>query len=51
MNTKSSDNQQTTYRDRKSGKRRDLEKEAQIEMEKQEAQNKINAKYSTWSKG
>ncbi|XP_014211494.1 BUD13 homolog [Copidosoma floridanum] len=43
--------EQVVIRDRRTGKRRNLEREAEEARKKQEAQNEINAKYSEWGKG
>lgn len=38
-------------RDRKTGRRRDFEREAAEEKEKNKEQEEINAKYAVWGKG
>lgn len=43
--------QSVVQRDRKTGRRRDFEKEAADQMEKNKAQEEINAKYAVWGKG
>lgn len=43
--------QTTVIRDRKTGRKRDLDKELAEKWEKQKAQDEIDAKYAQWGKG
>ncbi|CAB0043937.1 unnamed protein product [Trichogramma brassicae] len=43
--------QSTVVRDRKTGRRRNLEREAEYHREKQQEQEEINAKYAQWGRG
>lgn len=43
--------QSTVIRDRRTGRRRDLAKESLEKLEKQKAQDEIDAKYAQWGKG
>ena len=43
--------QMAVIRDRKTGRRRDLEKEAAESREKQKIQDEIDEKYAKWGKG
>jgi pre-mRNA-splicing factor CWC26 len=43
--------QTTIIRDRRTGRKRDLEKEAADKREKQKVQDEIDEKYSKWGKG
>ncbi|XP_023316118.1 BUD13 homolog [Trichogramma pretiosum] len=43
--------QSTVVRDRKTGRKRNLEREAEYHHEKQQEQEEINAKYAQWGRG
>ncbi|KAJ8667816.1 hypothetical protein QAD02_009479 [Eretmocerus hayati] len=43
--------QATVVRDRKTGRKRDLDREAAEKLEKQREQEEINAKYAVWGRG
>lgn len=43
--------QSIVIRDRKTGRRRDLQAEAAVEREKQEKQREVNEQYAKWGRG
>ena len=47
----SGEGQSVVIRDKKTGRRRDLQAEAAVEREKEERQQEVNEKYAKWGRG